>query len=108
MENFSKNDFNDENEESKKIVDNFKNELEKIKQKLGKNYEQNSQVVQGKNNKNFHYIDKNKIEPKEKKVIEFDGNSWQLVDPTFASNNESSDVADYVGDGTNYLLKYSY
>ena len=41
-------------------------------------------------------------------VIEFDGNSWQLVDPTFASNNESSDVADYVGDGTNYLLKYSY
>ena len=37
MENFSKNHLEDENEESKKIVDNFKNELEKIKQKLGKN-----------------------------------------------------------------------
>ena len=72
MENFDKNDSDNENEESKKIINNFKSELEKIKQKLGKNYEQNSQVVQGQNNKNFHYIDKNKIEPKEKKVIEFE------------------------------------
>ena len=72
MENFDKNDSDNENEESKKIINNFKSELEKIKQKLGKNYEQNSQVVQRQNNKNFHYIDKNKIEPKEKKVIEFE------------------------------------
>ena len=72
MENFSKNDSDNENEESKKIINNFKSELEKIKQKLGKNYTQKSQVDQGKNNTNFHYIDKNKIEPKEKKIIEFE------------------------------------
>ena len=72
MENFSKNDSDNENEESKKIINNFKSELEKIKQKLGKNYTQKSQVDQGKNNTNFHYIEKNKIEPKEKKVIEFE------------------------------------
>ena len=41
-------------------------------------------------------------------VIQFDGNTWQLLDPTFASNNERSEVAEYVGDGDNYLLKYSY
>ena len=72
MENISKNNLDNENEESKKIVDNFKNELEKIKQKLGKNYIQQSQIEKGKNITNFHYLDNNKIEPKEKKVIEFE------------------------------------
>ena len=72
MENFSKNDSDNENEESKKIVNNFKNELEKIKQKLGKNYIQQSQIEKGKNVTNFHYLENNKIEPKGKKVIEFE------------------------------------
>ena len=68
MENFSKNDSDNENEESKKIINNFKSELEKIKQKLGKNYIQKSQVAQGKNITNFHFhkiindkIENNKI-----------------------------------------------
>ena len=67
MENFSKNNLDDENDESKKIVDNFKNELEKIKQKLGKNYNQQSQLKKENNILNFHYINTEKIEPKEEK-----------------------------------------
>ena len=70
MENFSKNNLDDENEESKKIVDNFKNELEKIKQKLGKNYTQQPQIKKENNITNFHYINNQKIEPKEEKLIE--------------------------------------
>ena len=70
MENFSKNNLEDENEESKKIVDNFKNELEKIKQKLGKNYTTQPQTKKENNITNFHYINNQKIEPKEEKLIE--------------------------------------
>ena len=72
MENFSKNDSDNENEESKKIVNNFKNELEKIKQKLGKNYIQQPPIKKENNITNFHYLNNDKNEPKEKKVIEFE------------------------------------
>ena len=72
MENIPKSDSDNENEESKKIVNNFKNELEKIKQKLGKNYMQQSQFEKGKNVTNFHYLENNKIEPKGKTIIEFE------------------------------------
>ena len=72
MENIPKSDSDNENEESKKIVNNFKNELEKIKQKLGKNYIQQSQFEKGKNVTNFHYLENNKIEPKGKTIIEFE------------------------------------
>ena len=67
MENTFENDSDNGNEESKKIVNNFKNELEKIKQKLGKNYTQQLQNEKSKNITNFHYLENNKNEPKEKK-----------------------------------------
>ena len=42
-------------------------------------------------------------------VIYFDGKSWKLMDPTFASSaKESSDVMKYIGDGKNYTVKYLY
>lgn len=42
------------------------------------------------------------------KVIEFDGKSWSLVDPTLAANNSGPSVKKYIGDGNNYTEKYAY
>lgn len=42
------------------------------------------------------------------KIIEFDGKSWSLMDPTLAAANDSSSVQEYIGDGSNYIEKYSY
>lgn len=42
------------------------------------------------------------------KVIEFDGTHWALIDPTLAANNSASSVKEYIGDGSNYTVKYSY
>ena len=72
MEQFSKFNIDNENDESKKIVNNFKNELEKIKQKLGKNYIQQPLIKKENNVTNFHYLNNDKNEPKEKKIIEFE------------------------------------
>ena len=41
-------------------------------------------------------------------VIEFDGKNWSLMDPTLASNNGKNSVKKYVGDGSNYTVKYTY
>lgn len=41
-------------------------------------------------------------------IIEFDGISWSLMDPTLAANNSNSSVGKYIGDGSNYTVKYSY
>lgn len=42
-------------------------------------------------------------------VIWFDGESWQRMDPTFASANNSSEaVMQYIGDGNNYTAKFQY
>ena len=42
-------------------------------------------------------------------VIFFDGTTWKLMDPTFASSGNSSDaIMKYIGDGTNYSAKYLY
>lgn len=41
-------------------------------------------------------------------IIEFDGKNWSLMDPTLASNNSNSSVGKYIGDGSNYVVKYSY
>lgn len=42
-------------------------------------------------------------------VIYFDGVSWQLMDPTFASSGKGNkDVAKYIGDGKNYKSKFVY
>ena len=42
-------------------------------------------------------------------VIYFDGNTWKLMDPTFASNGHRSDaIMKYIGDGSNYKTRFSY
>jgi hypothetical protein len=41
-------------------------------------------------------------------IIEFDGKSWSLMDPTLAATNKSSDVKKYIGDGSKYTVKYTY
>lgn len=42
------------------------------------------------------------------KIIEFDGTSWVLMDPTLGANNDKTSVAEYIGDGSKYIVKYSY
>ncbi len=42
------------------------------------------------------------------KVIEFDGSSWTLMDPTLGASNNEKSVGKYIGDGSNYVVKYSY
>lgn len=39
-------------------------------------------------------------------VVYFDGNSWQRMDPTFASAGSSNN--EFIGDGSNYIAKYFY
>lgn len=41
-------------------------------------------------------------------IIQFDGKSWQLMDPTLAATNDSSSVKEYIGDGSHYVVKYTY
>lgn len=41
-------------------------------------------------------------------IIEFDGKDWSLMDPTLAANNSSSAVQKYIGDGSKYMIKYTY
>lgn len=41
-------------------------------------------------------------------IIEFDGTNWSLMDPTLAANNDGSSVKKYIGDGSNYTVKFSY
>ena len=42
-------------------------------------------------------------------VISFDGKSWKLMDPTFASTGNSSDeILQYIGNGSNYDAQYLY
>ncbi|MGP1441124.1 MAG: transglutaminase domain-containing protein [Anaerovoracaceae bacterium] len=42
-------------------------------------------------------------------VIYFDGSTWKLMDPTFASTgNQSESIMKYIGDGKNYSAKYLY
>lgn len=42
-------------------------------------------------------------------AIYFDGTVWQRMDPTFASSGNSSEaIMEYIGDGSNYVVKYFY
>lgn len=42
-------------------------------------------------------------------VVYFDGATWQRMDPTFASNSHGSvAIMQYIGDGSNYTVKYLY
>lgn len=42
-----------------------------------------------------------------KNAVEFNGNEWKMMDPTFASAlGSGQNVSDYIGDGSNYVLQY--
>lgn len=41
-------------------------------------------------------------------IVEFDGTSWKLMDPTFAANNSETELKKYIGDGSSYIVKYMY
>ena len=42
-------------------------------------------------------------------AIHFNGSAWERMDPTFASSgNQSSSIMKYIGDGSNYSVKYVY
>ncbi len=41
-------------------------------------------------------------------MIEFDGNKWSLMDPTFASTTDTEKLKNFIGDGENYKTKYIY
>ncbi len=41
-------------------------------------------------------------------VIQFNGQEWSLVDPTFGSTTSEKKLKSYIGDGTNYSVKYIY
>lgn len=41
-------------------------------------------------------------------IIEFHGSSWSLMDPTFAAGTNKNSLKQFIGDGTNYIVKYYY
>jgi transglutaminase-like putative cysteine protease len=41
-------------------------------------------------------------------IIEFDGENWKLMDPTFAASVPGEDLENFIGDGSSYLTKYIY
>lgn len=41
-------------------------------------------------------------------IIEFDGKSWEVMDPTFAAGNSEKELRKFIGDGSNYVVKYMY
>ena len=41
-------------------------------------------------------------------LIEFDGTSWSLMDPTFAASTAADELKTYIGEGDNYETKYVY
>lgn len=41
-------------------------------------------------------------------IIEFDGQHWTLVDPTFGANTDDKTLKKFIGDGSNYILQKVY
>jgi Transglutaminase-like enzymes, putative cysteine proteases len=42
-------------------------------------------------------------------IIQFDGKTWKLMDPTFASSaKQSASIMQYIGNGSNYQTAYRY
>lgn len=41
-------------------------------------------------------------------IIQFNGKEWSLVDPTFGASMADKKLKNYIGDGTNYSIKYVY
>ncbi|MCR4616750.1 MAG: transglutaminase domain-containing protein [Lachnospiraceae bacterium] len=41
-------------------------------------------------------------------IIEFDGEKWELMDPTFGASTNDATLKKFIGDGTNYTLQKIY
>lgn len=41
-------------------------------------------------------------------MIQFDGQNWSLMDPTFAASAGEKELKNFIGDGSNYVTKYVY
>ena len=41
-------------------------------------------------------------------IIEFDGENWELMDPTFAASESEDDLKKFIGDGSKYTTKFIY
>lgn len=41
-------------------------------------------------------------------IIQFNGNEWSLMDPTFGASTSDKSLKEYIGDGTNYSTKFVY
>lgn len=41
-------------------------------------------------------------------IIQFDGQNWSIMDPTFAANASERNLKSFIGDGSNYVTKYIY
>ena len=41
-------------------------------------------------------------------IISFDGTDWKLMDPTMAASKDEEAAEEYIGDGSNYTVKYTY
>ena len=41
-------------------------------------------------------------------IVEFNGTSWELMDPTFAASASADELREFIGDGSNYETKYIY
>ena len=41
-------------------------------------------------------------------IIQFDGQAWELMDPTFAASAGEKKARNFIGDGENYVTKYIY
>lgn len=41
-------------------------------------------------------------------IIQFDGQNWSIMDPTFAANSSEQNLKNFIGDGNHYVTKYIY
>lgn len=41
-------------------------------------------------------------------IIQFDGQNWSIMDPTFAANSGEKELKNFIGNGDNYVTKYIY
>lgn len=41
-------------------------------------------------------------------IVQFNGNEWELMDPTFASMVDESELKDFISNKSNYVVKYLY
>lgn len=40
------------------------------------------------------------------RAVEFNGDEWKLMDPTFAATGTDESIQEYIGDGDNYITEY--